>query len=67
MTDPAALVLPEVGVVLIGGDEKPGLILVEGAEREARIEVKRLTQHGIVRTGSRTDVDVSHIQSHVDA
>lgn len=43
MTDPAAFILSEVWVALIGGNEKPGLIFVEGAEGETGVEVERFT------------------------
>jgi len=67
VTDPAAFVLLEIRVALIGGDQEPGFVLVEGAEGKAGVEVKRFTQHRIAGAGSRTDVDVSYVQAHVDA
>ena len=47
VTDPAAFVLSEVRVALVGGDKEPGLVFVEGTEGEAGVEVERFTQHGI--------------------
>ena len=43
VTDPAAFVLFEVWVALIGCNEEPGFIFIEGAEGETGVEVERFT------------------------